>query len=471
LSTDTNYNGGNMPLLNEQQNIVALDIMNEYLSKVFSDGKTAVEIEDQLDKERVKLIDSELKPLISDYLQGKVELADFKIKINSINAKNNDILGFNGIKGQMFFNMVYNVAEDINELDAELKAAITAPQNEDIASSRIKTFTSFVKRLAEQWIDSGNSPSKAPKVSSIPFFLSYFWQIQDNEKWPLYYTNSVNTMNDLNFWQPSGDQSQDYLTFKGIHEELAQLFSKHAGEKFNLYKVEHVFSLKGGKLGRPENLEEIPLITEKGETERPSKITRLPDSYVPPIIAILPQMAANTEELGEAAKNSGIKLETAFEKYINIAFKILGYETTLMGQSMSGKKVPDGIAKSLDDNYAILWDAKARSDKYTIGTDDRTIREYINTQIPQLKKHKKFKKIYYLIISSAFDKGYSEPIENLKMETDISEVILVEADALVAMVEAKIRDPQQITLGPDGLQRLFSESRILTGQDVRSKFM
>lgn len=461
-----------MLLLNEQQNIVALEIMKKYLSKVFQDGKTAVEIEDQLDKERLKLIESQLKPLLSDYLQGKMELADFKIKINSINATNRELWGFNGIKGQMFFNMVFNIAEDLNELDAELKAAIAVPQNEDIASSRIKTFTSFVKRLTEQSIEAGTSPRKAPQIASIPFFLSYFWQIQDNEQWPVYYTNSVNTMVDLNLWQPSGDASQDYLTFKRIHEELVQLFTKQAGEKFNLYKVEHVFWLKGGKLGLNEGSEGTNTVKEVEEAEKPSRMNRLPDSYVPPIIAILPQMAANTEELREAAKNSAITLDAAFEKYINIAFKILGYETKLMGQSMSGKRVPDGLAESLDDSYAILWDAKVRSDGYTIGTDDRIIREYITTQSRELKKRKSFKNIYYLIISSTFDKGYDDDlIRNIKMETDISEVVLVEADALVAMIETKIREPQQITLGPDGLQRLFSVSGILTGQDVRSRFM
>ncbi|OPY25460.1 MAG: hypothetical protein A4E23_00083 [Methanomethylovorans sp. PtaU1.Bin073] len=298
-----------MALLNEQQNNVALDVMKEYLSKVFADGKTAVEIEDQLDKDRVKLIDSELKPLLSDYLQGKVELADFKIKINSINATNRELWGFNGIKGQMFFNMFFNIAEDLNELDAELKAAITVPQNEDIASSRIKTFTSFVKRLGQEFVEAGNNPRKAPQLASVPYFLSYFWQIQDNEQWPVYYTNSVNTMIDLNLWQPSGDQSQDYLTFKRIHEELIQLFSKHSGDKFNLYKVEHVFWFKGGNLGSYESQEDTPASKEKSEAAKPSRINRLPDSYVPPIIAILPQMAANTEELREAAKNSAITIE------------------------------------------------------------------------------------------------------------------------------------------------------------------
>ena len=52
------------------------------------------------------------------------------------------------------------------------------------------------------------------------------------------------------------------------------------------------------------------------------------------------------------------------------------------------------------------------------------------------------------------------------METEVSEVCLIEADAVVAMVDAKLRDPHQVTLGPDGLQRLFSVSGIVTAEDV-----
>ena len=59
----------------------------------------------------------------------------------------------------------------------------------------------------------------------------------------------------------------------------------------------------------------------------------------------------------------------------------------------------------------------------------------------------------------------------IKMETDVSEVILLEAEALVAIVDAKLRAPQQVTLGPDGLQRLFSVSGILTADIVREQLI
>ena len=31
---------------------------------------------------------------------------------------------------------------------------------------------------------------RRPKVSSVPFFLSYFWQVQLPERWAVYYTNT-----------------------------------------------------------------------------------------------------------------------------------------------------------------------------------------------------------------------------------------------------------------------------------------
>jgi len=175
-------------------------------------------------------------------------------------------------------------------------------------------------------------------------------------------------------------------------------------------------------------------------------------------------MARNEALLREAAKASGTSLERAFEKSINAAFTVLGYETKLLGQGQG--RVPDGQALSVDDYYAILWDAKVRGDRYNMGTDDRAVKEYITTQSRELKKRRGLRNIYYLIVSSGFADDYDDSIRSLKMETDVNEVCLVEADALIAMVEAKMRSPREVTLGPDGLQRLFSVSGVLSADAV-----
>jgi hypothetical protein len=118
------------PLLNAQQIARAVDAMNEYLSAPPGPGgKTPVEEEGELDQKRVALIESELKPLVSNFLAGKVELAEFKSEVDGIN-KRNGYWGFKGIKGQMFFNLVVNTADNSDECDQELKSVLAVPQNE-----------------------------------------------------------------------------------------------------------------------------------------------------------------------------------------------------------------------------------------------------------------------------------------------------------------------------------------------------
>ncbi len=174
-------------------------------------------------------------------------------------------------------------------------------------------------------------------------------------------------------------------------------------------------------------------------------------------------MARHEQWLEEAAKRSGTSIARGFEKSVNASLTILGYKTELLGQGQG--RMPDGRALALDENYAILWDSKVRGDTYTLGTDDRAIREYINTQSRELRRS--YRKIYYVIVSSSFADDFEDMIASIKMETDVSEVILLEAEALVAIVEAKLRAPLELTLGLDGIQRFLTKSGILTAAMVR----
>lgn len=461
-----------MSILNEQQKQRAIEVMQEYLAAPEqTEVKPSTEVSKRsfpLDKERVKVIEEQLKPLLNSYLEGDIKLEEFKSKVDGIN-KRCSYWGFKGIKGLMFFNLIVKVAQDLDECDQELKTAIKVPENETTASSRIKTFASYVKRIGQEWVEAGNDKRGCPKVSSIPFFLSYFWQIQCRNTWPVYYTNSVQTMNDLNIWTETGEFGTDYGTFKRIHEELVMLFTKASGKSFNLYMVEHVFWYKSGRQFK-ENLTGKQTDTEVSVVDviEPSisgPSGRLPESFVPPIISILPRMARNDEELIEAARRSGTILERAFEKFVDAAFTILGYQTKLLGQGKG--RVPDGIAVARDENYAIIWDAKVRADSYSMGTDDRTIREYIYSQSRDLKRRQHLWNIYYLIISSKYADDFDDSIRSIKMETDVSEVVLVEVEAIVEMVDAKLRSPLEVTLGSDGFQQLFAVSGLLTEENVR----
>src|ERR1035441_8163412 len=117
--------------IDEQQRKRAIEVVNEYLSAPPGpEGRTPVELEAEVDAARVKFIETKLKPLLAGYLAGKVPLADFKSKVDGINKlrvdgidRRTELWGFKGVKGQMFFNLVVNSADDAEECDQELKSA------------------------------------------------------------------------------------------------------------------------------------------------------------------------------------------------------------------------------------------------------------------------------------------------------------------------------------------------------------
>jgi hypothetical protein len=142
---------------------------------------------------------------------------------------------------------------------------------------------------------------------------------------------------------------------------------------------------------------------------------------------------------------------------------MLGFETELMGQGHG--RVPDGVAVSDEFRYAIIYDAKVRQQPYTMGTDERAIREYIVSQGEKLRR-RGIKNLYFMVISSSFTGDADDAIRGMKIETNVNEVLLVEVKALLAMLEGILRNPS-ISLGPDGIQRLLAFSGILTEKDVR----
>ena len=236
-----------MPILDPQQQQRALEAMREFLSAPpDGNGKPYPQAATERNQERLTLIATKLAPVVDEYLNGEIVLSEFKTKIDGINKRHTN-WGFRGIKGQMFFNMLVNSAANVAKCDEELKAVLPIPTGEEIAMNRLRTFASYVKRVGEELVDKGGSKYGRPKVGSVPFFVSYFWQVQDWKTWPIFYTNTVQVMDDLNLWRPSGDIADDYILFKHIHEELVTLFSDKSGQPFDLYTVEDVFWFQGGK--------------------------------------------------------------------------------------------------------------------------------------------------------------------------------------------------------------------------------
>ena len=194
--------------------------------------------QEELDQKRLEII-PEVLDWLNRFLKDEVALEEFKTGNDGIN-KRNRLWGFQAINGQMFFNVMTknslagNHREEFVDL---LKSSLPAPSSIEQAQVKIKTFAGFAKELGQYSADARG----APKVGSIPFFLSYFWQIQQSEKFPVYYTSMVNALDELDIWLPSGEVDEDYTSFYKLNHEMMELLSKQAGRKLRLWDVEHAF--------------------------------------------------------------------------------------------------------------------------------------------------------------------------------------------------------------------------------------
>ncbi|WP_257670799.1 hypothetical protein [Parapedobacter tibetensis] len=169
--------------------------------------------------------------------------------------------------------------------------------------------------------------------------------------------------------------------------------------------------------------------------------------FIPPVVQDLVDHSSNKEKALE------------FEKGVNLVFQMLGFEVTDYGQG-TGRN-PDGIAKTSQHNYAILIDAKSRTENYKIGTDDRTFIEYINKFSEPLKKSG-FKNIYLLIVSSGFDLVSATAIKNIKIETQVSTTLLT-SKLLLKLLSNKIKTSKHFDL------KLFQELLIEDGEITEKK--
>jgi hypothetical protein len=192
-----------------------------------------------------------------------------------------------------------------------------------------------------------------------------------------------------------------------------------------------------------------------------SDIAQLSESFIPPVIASLPFLARATPSVLAQCEARGCDENVEFEKRVAVAFEILGFSVTRLGQG-SGR-VADGIAECHDGRWAIIYDAKVRRDGFRMGIEDRKFKEYIERHGEQLRQ-KGILKAYFAVISSSFFESDIPKARELMRLPLAKSCVLMEAEALVTLVEARVRNPSQ--LRPDDIERAFLRTRIVTAGNI-----
>lgn len=202
---------------------------------------------------------------------------------------------------------------------------------------------------------------------------------------------------------------------------------------------------------------------EEKTSENRVGTTFISDSLIPPAVDCLPGLAAGDAEIERQCAERGLTLSVELEHRVALAFQILGLDVNELGQGAG--RVADGIARCPSGRWAVIYDAKVRRGGFTLGTEDRKFREYIEHHGEELQREG-IDSIYFAVISSSFDKKDLAKTREVVRLTRSKAFALVEAAALRALVELKLRT--RLLDNGATLERLLASPEVVDTEAVRA---
>lgn len=177
------------------------------------------------------------KSLLERFLNGEIDLLEFRSEMAS-EARSNQLWGFSGISGGMFFNMLINADDFVEEepLEELLREELRVPSDVQEAKESIQDLEFWLERARSE----ADDISDIPPTGHIPYFLSYFWQLQDPDTYPIYYTSMREVFDALDLWKSTGELAQDYESFWELNEEIRDILEAHTGEDIHLWMIERL---------------------------------------------------------------------------------------------------------------------------------------------------------------------------------------------------------------------------------------
>lgn len=380
-----------------------------------------------IDAEREAIIVN-IKALMDDFSAGEINIHEFKTSIDSLNKRNN-LWGFTAAKGQMFFNQLVKAGASKEGILTKLVIdVISEPENLDDAKAKIDALENFTL----QFYNKADDKRKAPKPSSIGYFLSYFWQVHNPQKWPIIYTSLTNAYEELGIWEAHDNQATSYSYFFTLNEQVKQVLKDYTHKDISNWDAEHAFWNFSGNpnahlIKKEDNVADINPVHAVDSLK--SSAFEYQDYIMPKVADLI--------NLGSDDKSHSSKKGAEYEKRVSEIFKYLDFEVEHLGQGKG--RNPDAIIKFRKENIAFIVDAKAYSDGYTLGVDDRAIKEYISHYCPKLKNDG-FNRIGFILVSNSYKSDFSSFINEITWETDIKRFILLTSEALLHLLAYKVKD-------------------------------
>ncbi len=169
-------------MLNEVQKGKLLQQCRQYLQKPHVINQGEAEDYRVFDEKRAAAI-LPFRSLLEEFLGRRLPLVDFKERSEKL-CRQYPYWGFKNFSGQMQLNQYTNNVVDAKK-DEMLRSSIVVPCSETEAKTKIdalRDYLSLQKASAE-------IPKTLPRLAQS-YFLSYFWELQETNAWPVYYGSS-----------------------------------------------------------------------------------------------------------------------------------------------------------------------------------------------------------------------------------------------------------------------------------------
>lgn len=161
----------------------------------------------------------------------------------------------------MFFNQLVKAGDEA-ELAPALRATLGAPADEEDARRKIGRLEEAVENTR---IRAEASGATKPGIGRIDSFVSFFWELQDRERWPMLYPNSRDVLEKEGMLDVNRGQADLYLAYRDVVFGLRQRLDT------GTWGVEHLL----WRLGKgAEELERAEEREEAGNAAEPA-----PDLY------------------------------------------------------------------------------------------------------------------------------------------------------------------------------------------------
>lgn len=164
---------------------------------------------------------------LSYFLEGKGSLQAFNTIFQQRAHYDWNVFGIRGMSGGMFLNKLIKYIPEGEHLAQQLRTALSLPENIREGRYQMQALALFLERL----IATGKVSRSQVQPARLPFFLSVWWHIQDEEQWSRFAGRlRQRIFQGLPLVDPPSDQIELYFAFHERFLALKKAFGISAWE-------------------------------------------------------------------------------------------------------------------------------------------------------------------------------------------------------------------------------------------------